>query len=183
MAFVSSSALRKVFVKRGKRKRGKDFAFFVKPPRWAPFRVWALKILSASSKSIGMNLNESETIRENSLIGNPIFLRGFKNHSIALIIPLCGVVSVKREAESIIIVSLRISKADNLTPLRVIPKGPILKKDSPGVKKRLRKAVREKSDIKGKRDLRIEDAGRRALQRLKSIMQNSIMFISMVFIK
>ena len=153
MAVVSSSALRKVFVKRGERERERALTLLEKPPRYAPLERWALNILSASSKRMGINLRESDAIRENSDTGIPNFLNGFKSHSIAFMIPLCGVVDVNSEAESIMTVSLSIRRALAFIPSRVIAKGPIIVIGSPGVKEILKSAVRKKSHRKGKRDL------------------------------
>jgi hypothetical protein len=93
------------------------------------------------------------------------------------------VVNVKREAKSIIIISLRISNALELIPSRVIPKELILEINSPGVKKRLRRAVRRKSHTKGRRVLKIEDMGRRALRRHRSVIPRGIKDIFMLFIR
>lgn len=142
-----------------------------------------MKVLSASSKSIGINLTDRETISENSCTGNPSFLKGFKNHPIDTIISLGEVVNVKREAKSIIIISLRINSALELIPSRVIPKELVPEINSPGVKKRLRRPVRRKSHTKGRRVLKIEDIGRWALWRHRSVIPRGIKDIFKLFMR
>lgn len=153
IATASSSALLNERKKSGIKIGTSFFARSNRPPvsKSIPLDFWALMILCASSKRIGMNLKVSIIIIAKSLTGILKRDRGDRTFFTAVVSSIGVVVRVSIDESTMMKNILKVTMMPFVTPSVVMSTKPIGNggMECPGVKKKWARAAKRKSHIKG----------------------------------